>query len=178
MTSVTVSGSRRGTLGRAAARNGRARRLHDGPEPWARRDVLLPALLTVLGLVGLVVGWLGISDTVSLSRQSRWLGLGIGAVVLGALGVVLWLVAGLTNLGRLRREVLADLARRAAEDARSQPDEVIEHAARWGIVAGMRHHHRAGCELLEGKAVRWLDAAEVAAAGSAACGICRPGVTA
>jgi hypothetical protein len=175
VTSVTVSGSRRGALGRAATPR-RARRRHDGAEPWARRDLLLPALLTVLGLVGLFVGWLGISDTVSLSRQSRWLGLGIGSVVLGALGVVLWLVTGLTNLGRLRREVLADLTRRAAEDAGTEPGEVIEHA-RWGIVAGMRHHHRADCELLEGKDVRWLDAAEVATAGTAACGMCRPEVT-
>jgi hypothetical protein len=171
VTSVTVPGSRRGALGRAATRNGRARRAHDGTQPWARRDALLPALLTLLGVVGLLVGWLGISDTVSLPRQSRWLGLGIGSVVLGALGVVLWLVAGLTNLGRLRREVFTDLARRAAQDA---PDQVIEHAARWGIAKGMRHHHRADCELLEGKAVRWLDAAEVAASNTAPCGICRP----
>jgi len=170
VTSVTVSGSRRGALGRAATRNGRARRWHDGAEPWARRDALLPALLTVLGLVGLVVGWLGISDTVSLSRQSRWLGLGIGSVVLAALGVVLWLVAGLRNLGRLRRQVLADLAR-AAEHAQPEPDEV-EAEARFGIVAGQRRHHGADCELLMGKDVRWLTAAEVAASGTAACGIC------
>jgi hypothetical protein len=176
VTSVTVSGSRRGTLGRAATRNGRARRLHDGAEPWARRDALLPALLTVLGLIGLVVGWLGISDTVSLPRQSRWLGLGIGSVVLAGLGVVLWLVAGLTNLGRLRRAVVADLAR-AAQDAQSEPEEGIEHTAHWGIVTGQRHHHRADCELLEGKNVRWLDAAGVAASSTAACGICRPEVT-
>jgi hypothetical protein len=175
VTSVTVPAGRRGALGRAAARNGRARPVHDGAEPWARRDALLPALFIVLGLVGLLVGWLGISDTVSLSRQSRWLGLGIGSVVLGALGVVLWLVAGLTNLGRLRREVFTDLARRAAEDAQPEPDR-IEHATHWGIVNGMRHHHRADCELLEGKDVRRLDAAEVAASGTQPCGICRPEV--
>lgn len=172
MTSVTVPGSRRGALGRAAARTARVRR-HDGDEPWARRDALLPALLTVLGLVGLVVGWLGISDTVSLSRQTRWFALGIGSVVLGSLGVVLWLVTGLTNLGRLRREVIAGLALRAAADAPVEP-AAVEHEVRFGVVAGMRRHHRADCELLAGKEVRWLTADEVGT--MPACGICRPEV--
>jgi hypothetical protein len=172
VTSVTVPAGRRGALGRSATRNGRVRH-HDGAEPWARRDALLPGLLTLLGLVGLLVGWLGISDTVSLSRQSRWLGLSIGSVVLGALGVVLWLFVGLTNLGRLRRDVLAELARRAAQVAPDEPSESARDV-RLGIVTGMRHHHRAECELLAGKDVRWFEASDVAA--TQPCGICRPEV--
>jgi ABC-type nickel/cobalt efflux system permease component RcnA len=174
VTSVTVPAGRRGALSRAATRDRRVRH-HDGAEPWARRDALLPGLLTALGLIGLIVGWLGISNTVALSRQSRWLGLGIGAVVLGGLGVVLWLFAGLTNLGRLRREVLGELALRAAEDAQDDPFEAA-HDARFGIATGMRRHHRADCELLAGKTVTWLEADEVPATGTAPCGICRPEV--
>jgi hypothetical protein len=175
VTSVTVSGSRRGTLGRAATRERRVRR-HDGDEPWARRDAVLPGLLTALGLIGMLVGWLGISNTVSLSRQSRWLGLGIGSVVLGGFGVVLWLFVGLTNLGRLRRDVLGELALRTAEDAPDGPVEVVEHDGRVGIATGMRRHHRADCELLAGKNVTWLEAADVPATGTQPCGICRPEV--
>lgn len=171
MTSVTVPGSRRGAVGRTATRNSRVRR-HDGAEPWARRDAVLPGLLTVLGLVGLVIGWVGISDTVSLSRQTRWLGLGIGSLVIGGLGVVLWLVSGLTQLGRLRRDVLAELALR--EGQHEQSVEVIDAGARWGIATGMRRHHESDCELLVGKDVRWLTAAEVADSGTLPCGICRP----
>jgi hypothetical protein len=174
VTSVTVPDTRRGALGRAATRSSRARRLPDGAQPWARRDAFLPGLLTVLGVVGLLTAWLGISDTVSLPRQSRWLGLGIGSVVLAGLGVVLWLAAGLTNLGRLRREVFAELARRAVTQAQHEPDASIEHATEWGIANGMRHYHRADCELLDGKDVRWLDAAAVAASNTVPCGICRP----
>jgi hypothetical protein len=174
LTSVTVPAGRRKALGRATTRTSRVRR-HDGAEPWARRDALLPGLLTAVGLIGLIVGWVGISDTVSLSRQSRWLGLGIGSVVLGGLGVVLWLFAGLTNLGRLRRDVLGELALRAAEDAQDEPLEAT-HDARFGIAAGMRRHHRPECELLAGKTVTWLEADEVPATGTAPCGICRPKV--
>jgi hypothetical protein len=171
VTSVTVPGSRREALRRPATRNARVRR-HDGAEPWARRHAVLPAVLTAIGLIGLIVGWTGISDTVSLSRQSRWLGLGIGSVVLGGLGVVLWLFVGLTNLGRLRREVLHELALRAAQDAAEHPVDAVEADTRFGFVTGMRRHHRAHCELLVGKDVTWLSAAEVADTATSPCGIC------
>jgi hypothetical protein len=177
VTSVTVPAGRRGALSRTATRNARVRR-HDGDEPWARRHALLPAVFVAIGIIGLIVTWTGISTTVSLSRQSRWLGLGIGSVVLGGLGVVLWLFVGLTNLGRLRRDVLGELALRAAEDAQAVPVEAIEQDTRFGIATGMRRHHRAGCELLVGKDVRWLDAAETAETGTAPCGICAPAVRA
>jgi ABC-type nickel/cobalt efflux system permease component RcnA len=162
-------------LARTATRNARVRR-HDGDEPWARRHAVLPAVLTAIGLIGLIVGWAGISNTVSLSQQSRWLGLGIGSVVLGGLGVVLWLFVGLTNLGRLRRDVLHELALRATQDAQHEPLEAVEHDARFGIVTGMRRHHRASCELLAGKDVTWLEATDEAVTGSSPCGICAPGV--
>jgi len=167
---VVSAGIRRGTSGRTATRAARGHP-HEGREPWGRRDVVLLALLAGTSIAGLVVTWVGISGTVSLARQARWLGLGIGSDILAGLGMVAWLATGLARVARLRAQVTAVL-----ETGRTKisEDQSASPVPEFGIATGMRRHHRAGCTLLAGKSVRWLDAEALSVAGTLPCGICRP----
>lgn len=167
--------SRAGAGARAGSRPaGRARTAAPGPEPWSRRDAAVPALLTAVGLVLLVWGWFGISGTVDLDSQTRWLALGILGLIVGGLGMVVWLLLGLRAVTALKHDVLVDLEarlpapREAASAAATAP-------AGLGTVPGMRRYHRADCLMLAGKDATWADDAEHARAGLAPCGVCLHG---
>ncbi|GAA0619469.1 hypothetical protein GCM10009547_22420 [Sporichthya brevicatena] len=71
MSSISL-GETRARVARAGT--ARSAPLHDGAEPWARRDVVVVAVVLAVAVAGLVVGWLGVSDTVDLDSQTRWLG--------------------------------------------------------------------------------------------------------
>jgi hypothetical protein len=162
---------RTGSDARTGRRAGHAvrERVAPRPEPWGRGDALLTALLTGLGLVGLVIGWYGISGTVDLDSQMRWLAFGITALIVGGAGMVLWLLAALRSVTDLKREVLTELeARLPAAAVAAAPAAVTG----FGTVQGMRRYHHPQCTMLAGKDVRWADAKAHAAAGLAPCGIC------
>lgn len=161
---------------RAERARARVRRAYDGPEPWTRRDAGLVAAFLALGLAGLVIGWIGISDTVDLNGQTRWLGFGIGALMLGGLGMLTWLLTGLQAVAVLRREVLAETERRYPAIGIG-PD--LAHASRdaragFGTVAGMRRYHRPECQMLAGKDITYASIDAHLAAGLGPCGVCEP----
>jgi ABC-type nickel/cobalt efflux system permease component RcnA len=168
MSSISVGETRT----RATSRKARARRTprHDGAEPWSSRDRVGVAAVLVLGVIGLVIGWAGISDTVSLNQQTRWLGLGIGALMFAGFGMVGWLLVGLRAVAVLRRDVLAELDRRYPEPA--QAAVAMTDRSEFGTVTGMRRYHAASCQMLDGKKVTYADAAAHAGAGLAPCPIC------
>jgi hypothetical protein len=128
------------------------------------------AVVLVLAVVGIVLGWLGDSDTVDLNDQTRWLGFGIGALILGGFAMVFWLLRGLVAVAVLRREVLAEVNRRHPEPVRTAP--VLTGSQGLATVPGMRHFHLASCQMLEGKQVTFADEAAHAAKGLQACPIC------
>ena len=156
----------------STTRASRARQVqpHDGAEPWARRDVVVVAVVLLVSLVGLTLGWFGVSDTVDLNSQTRWLGLGIGALLVGGFGMVAWLLVGLRRVAVLRRGVLADLDRRNPAPAKATVH--VTNRQDFGTVAGMRRYHADGCQMLDGKAVTYADAATHDAAGLSPCPIC------
>jgi hypothetical protein len=168
MSSISLGETRAGTTRAARAR----RAPHDGPEPWARADALVVAIVLMIAVVGLVIGWFGISDTVDLNDQTRWLGFGIGALMLGGFAMVGWLLRGLIRVATLRREVLAVLDRR--HPASAAPTPVLTDRQGLGTVVGMRRYHRADCQMLAGKDVTLAAATAHVEAGLAPCPICRP----
>ena len=139
------------------------------PEPWVRGDALVTAVLAALGLVGLVIGWVGISGTVDLDSQMRWLAFGITALIVGGAGMVLWLLAGLRAVTDLKREVLTEIEARLPVAAQAAAPAAV---AGFGTVPGMRRYHHPRCTMLAGKDATWADATAHAAAGLQPCGIC------
>jgi hypothetical protein len=179
MTSIPISGTRASAKRRAASHRPVA--LHDGREPWARRDALLPGLFIVIGLVLLVVGWFGISDAVALERQTRWLALGIIGLIVGGMGMVVWLLAAMIRISQLRRAVYAEIDRRVSAAERAAVAGVAaptaEVAVGFGVAPGMRHYHGADCLMLQGKKATFAAESDLAKAGLQACGVCLPAAT-
>ncbi|HUR74067.1 MAG TPA: hypothetical protein VMZ00_07310 [Sporichthya sp.] len=168
MSSISLGETRTG-----ATRVARAPRApHDGPEPWARADVVGVAIVLALAGIGLVLGWLGVSDTVDLNDQTRWLGFGICALIVGGFGMVGWLLRGLVRVATLRRQVLAELDRRRPQPVSAGAAPPLTERQELGTAAGMRRYHRAECQMLAGKDVTFAAAAAHADAGLAPCPIC------
>jgi hypothetical protein len=175
MTSIPIGGTRTTAKRRAASRRPVA--LHDGREPWARRDALFPGLLIGVGVVLLVVGWFGISDAIALESQTRWLALGIVGLIVGGLGMVVWLLAAMIRISQLRRAVYAEIDRRvsAAERAAAgAATPTAEVAVGFATAPGMRRYHRADCLMLRGKKATVAAEADLTKAGLAPCGVCLP----
>lgn len=163
------------SLGKAQAssvRTARARRVrsHDGPEPWARRDAVVVAVVLLLAVIGMVVGWLGVSDTVDLDDQTGWLGFGIGALILGGFAMVFWLLMGLRRVAVLRREVMTEVNRRRPGPVSTVADLTERHGL--ATAPGMRRYHLASCQMLEGKAATLANEASHTRAGLLRCPIC------
>ncbi|HEX3612673.1 MAG TPA: hypothetical protein VHU88_13385 [Sporichthyaceae bacterium] len=137
-----------------------------GDRPWGRRDRDIAIGGSVLGLAGLAVCSWGGAGEVDLATQMRWLLGGIGAVVVSALCLVHWLLAGL-------RTVRIEMARVFSTIT---PNRSVVGAAATGgrvvTVAGMVRFHRPECPLVAGKAIRVLDPADAAAEGLRPCGAC------
>jgi hypothetical protein len=174
---TTVAGplARRGTRHRSVAERGARTPAVDRREPWNGLAVVVAAVLVGLGLLGMAVGWYGISDTADLESQARWLGLGIGSLVLAGFGMVVWLLLGLISVATLRREVVRDLTARRNARATAEPETgELAPVGTFGIATGMRRYHRAECDILVGKNVRWLDHEALGFADAQPCGMCRP----
>jgi hypothetical protein len=170
MTSMAVPGSR--TVRRRATAAARVRS-DDAPTPWRRREAVVAALLGVPALTGMVVGWVGVSGTVRLSTQTRWLALGIGSLILAGFAMVGWLITGMVRITALRREVVATLTARSAVTQESAT-LAADRPAVYGVAPGMRRYHRPECRLLIDKRVTFDLSAAHAAAGRTPCGICTP----
>jgi hypothetical protein len=168
VSSIAVPGAR--TQRRRAV--GATRRSHDAQEPWRRRDAAGLVVVGALGVAGLVTTWVGISGTVRLSAQARWLGLGIGSVILAGCAMVGWLVLGMLRISVLRHEVISALNARDAAVGTAPAEPVGEHM--FGVAPGMRRYHRPDCRLLVGKKVVLGSLQTHAKAGLAPCGICTP----
>lgn len=168
MSSISIDQTRAGA--KRAARTGRAR-THDGPEPWIRRDVVGVAIVLAIAVIGLVLGWLGVSDSVDLNEQTRWLGFGIGALMVGGFGMVFWLLLGLRAVAVLRREVMTEVNRRHPEPAKRKTTDVTDRQG-YGVASGMKRYHAPGCQMLDGKAVTFADEATHTSAGLTPCPIC------
>jgi hypothetical protein len=178
MTSIPIEGTRTAAKRRDTSRRPAA--LHDGHEPWARRDALLPGLFIGVGLVLLVVGWFGISDAIALESQTRWLALGIVGLIVGGLGMVVWLLAAMIRIGQLRRAVYAEIDRRvsAAERAAAAvPTPTAELVVGFATAPGMRRYHRVTCLMLQGKKATPAAEADLTKAGLVPCGVCLPAAT-
>lgn len=175
MTTLAGPLVKRGVRRRSAAQRSVQARI-DRDEPWGRGPLVLLVVLAALGLIGMIIGWVGVSGTADVEEQARWLGVGIGSLIVAGLGMVAWLVAGLVSLATLRRGVLRDLAVRYPTAESDRRDETApQHAVgTFGIASGMRRYHLADCDLLAGKDVRWLDSESLHFADAIPCGMCNP----
>ncbi len=147
---------------RRRAVGGSGTALGEAPEPWRRRDAAVVALVVALGVVGLVVTWVGISGTAKLTPQARWLGFGIASLMLTGFAMVGWLVLGLTRVAATPARWCAS-AGRGAVGRRGRGHRMVLVLVTDSVSRPRAaRYHLAHCPLLAGKDVRWLDAATLA----------------
>ena len=142
-----------------------------GAAPWGRRDLAVWALLTLAGCALLLVAWNGASNEVRFEDTMVWLQLSIWGVVVALLGDTFWFLAGRRSVRRLRRSLLE------ATRPTTRPATAQAAAAAGGLAVaatGMKHYHRPGCQLAQGKAVDPAAVADHQSAGRVPCGMCRP----
>ncbi|GAA0616508.1 hypothetical protein GCM10009547_18220 [Sporichthya brevicatena] len=131
---------------------------------WARTDLALVVGANAVGLVLIVVGWLGSSDALTLNAGVDWLKVGIVGVIFAGVCNGLFLLRGRRAVGLARRAVLG-----VPRDRRAV---VVEDEVALVARPGSRRVHRPTCPMVAGKPVE-----AVAAVGDLTpCELCRPGV--
>ena len=139
--------------------------------PWTARQRLVLAVLLVLGVAGLVAGYLGTSGTLRLSRQVVWVNVAGAALIVSGSGVAVFLTAGRRAVGRRRLGLFGDVP--AAQVATVDPGAGT--ATDLVAAASMTKYHRADCTFVDGKSVTASTAAKHEQAGRRPCGVCLPG---
>ena len=141
-------------------------------EPWQRRNHIGFALCTALGAGLLAASYFGVAAEVQLKDQVFFVDLGIAGVLVGTVGGVRWLAAGLRAV-RVRKAAAVALVR-----SRFVPAQTAVTAGSAGSAEGlvtaarMTRYHRPGCPLVAGKDVSAATSAEHSAAGRRPCGVC------
>lgn len=150
---------------------GRAPRYFEASGPWRRRDGIVTGVLALLGIVGLVICWLAVSDEPVWREQLGW---AIGAVFATGLVVVagaIWVLVGLRTVRRGMRDLRRE-QRRVFDLPALVDGAVASGASEVGFVtaARMRRVHRPDCLLMQGKSAVTVAAADVERYGR--CGVC------
>ena len=123
----------------------------------------------IVGLVLLLVAWVGASDQRDSADQMVWLNLGVAGVLVTAGACGSWVLQG-------RRAVEHRLALVFSGADEIVLDHVTEPARpeQLATVARMTRYHVADCLLLTGKAVTFETRANHEQAGLQPCEMCRP----
>jgi len=138
--------------------------------PWAPDHVVRFAVGNAVGLLLIAAGWWQISDLGVVRDQLAWFV--VGLVGLGVAGVTngVWLLRGQRAVTGARAEMAAAL--RAGREAAAAPAATNGHG--FVTVAATARYHRAGCALVEGRAVEQGGRSAHEAAGRRPCEACRP----
>lgn len=149
--------------------------------PWEQGDLIALGGRLTVGVVGLLVAWIGCSGTLSWPAQQGWTVVGVGAVALAMTGVVMWIQAGLRTIQDAKREVFAATREwfrfddvPAAEPMASSPPISLVVGADLVTGSGMTLYHRPECLLVVGKATTGVTRCAAEAAALDACRVCSP----
>jgi hypothetical protein len=136
--------------------------------PWTRRTLVFAVTAMALGVLLVVVAWIGASGERQLSPQVVWVNLAVVGSAIAAVGQATWLLQGRRAVGVLRHQVLPD-----RERPRRPAAPPIAPVAATGVVAiaGSGRYHRPDCLLVAGKDVDGVDAARD---GLQPCDVCQP----
>jgi hypothetical protein len=156
----------------AGTRSERGRRYLGEVSPWARSTAVVPAVLGLIGTVGVGICWNGASRQAAFRDQIGWT---VGAflfLALFVLGAVLWLMVGFRSVRHGVHELQADLAMVfRLEDVSLELASSGETTGLDLVVGpGMERAHRPDCMLARGKSVRALTPAE--RSSYPPCGMC------
>lgn len=133
---------------------------------------MLWTLLSGIGVALVVLGWVQVRNENVYADQVSGMNIAVAGVVVAAAGSIQMLLAGRRAVGVRRLAVLGDLrgmpvrASVPASDSSTSQDLVAGE--------GLRHFHRSGCTMAQGRSWSAASRPQHERAGRVACGVCRP----
>lgn len=142
---------------------------------WQPGDAVAVLWTSIGGLAALVVSFIGVSGSDDRDTQTVWIAVGIGGVVLAAVGNAVWLAAGARAVAARRRSVVVRLDAWAGPSTIAGPSFPATVTAGLPVAtAAMTRYHRPDCPLVRGKPAEAADPTDHRARGRRPCGVCRP----
>ncbi|HMC39045.1 MAG TPA: hypothetical protein VKI19_05235 [Acidimicrobiales bacterium] len=133
---------------------------------------MLWALLSGIGVALLVAGWIQVRTESVYAEQVAGINMAIvGVIAIGA-GAIPMLLAGRRAVGVRRLALLGDLRGMPVRSSAGASAGSISQNLVGG--EGLRHFHRAGCTMAQGRNWSAASRQEHERAGRVACGVCRP----
>jgi hypothetical protein len=140
--------------------------------PWPEHTLILWALLSGIGVALLVAGWIQVRNESVYAEQLAGINMAIvGVIAIGA-GAIPMLLAGRRAVGVRRVALLGDLRGMPVRASAGASGGSISQNLVGG--EGLRHFHRAGCTMAQGRNWSAASRQEHERAGRVACGVCRP----
>jgi len=141
--------------------------------PWSPKQRRLLAGPLLIGVGGIVAGYVGTSGTLQVSRQVAWVNLAGAALLASGAGVVLFLTAARREIGRRRLSLFGDVIVGQAEGFHLGtgigPADLVSALT-------MTKYHRADCSFVAGKpGLAVATAVNHEKIGKRPCGVCLPG---
>ena len=134
--------------------------------------MILWALLSGIGVTLVVAGWLQVRNESVFADQATGINMAIvGVIAIGA-GAIPMLLAGRRAVGVRRVALLGDLRGLPVRASAGASGGSISQNLVGG--EGLRHFHRAGCTMAQGRNWSAASRQEHERAGRVACGVCRP----
>jgi hypothetical protein len=137
--------------------------------PWTGRASSGAAGCSVLSLVGVVIGWAGVSKSSTFSDAQPWFFVGVLALLIGFAAAVLWLNSAARRT-RLVRLECHDILRRDYGLGTELVAPPSASPPRYVRAAGMVKVHKDSCELIVGKKFDEV----LVGPDAQRCGVCCP----
>jgi len=140
--------------------------------PWPEPALILWALLSGIGAALVVAGWVQVRNESVYAAQVVGMNMAFAGVIAAGAGAIPMLLAGRRAVIVRRLAVLGDLRGRPARSSAGASG----NSSAQGLVGGegLRHFHRAGCAMAQGRNWSAASRQEHERAGRVACGVCRP----
>jgi hypothetical protein len=141
--------------------------------PWSAKQRLQLAALLLIGVLGLIAGYVGTSGTLRVSRQVAWVNVAATALLASGAGVVLFLTAARRTIGRRRLSLFGDIT-----VGREEAFDLGPGAGAADLVSAptMTKYHRSDCSFVAGKpGLKVATAIDHEKIGKRPCGVCLPG---
>lgn len=140
--------------------------------PWPEATLILWALLSGVGGALLLAGWVLVRNESVYADQAAGINMAIAGVVAAGAGAIPMLLGGRRAVTLRRLEVLGDLRGLPIRSSNHTSVDSTSQSLVGG--EGLRHFHRAGCTMAQGRNWSAASRQEHERAGRVACGVCRP----
>jgi hypothetical protein len=139
---------------------------------WPQPTLIMWAFLSGIGAALLVLGWAQVRSESVYADQVAGINMAVAGVILAGAGTIPMLLAGRRAVALRRLAVLGDLrglpVRRSAGGSGDPTSQNVVGGE------GLRHFHRPGCTMAQGRNWSAASRPEHERAGRVACGVCRP----